>query len=235
MADQATLITANAVMRINDGGVGTNELADESVTEAEDFHHQHAYVHWTGSCSSQPANQFAWSDAGTGDITSVAATNGLSGGGITGAVDLGIADEGVTEPRLDISNAPVDDYVIAWDDANSTMVWRAEGSPPPPLTHTRYFATGVDRTFVEVDYTGGLSFTNNTFTVPTFTVNSYFAIAVPAANPITTITQLGQLNQDITSQFTQESDLTIAGENHNIWISNDVFFPVLSGIMIQLS
>ena len=74
--------------------------------------------------------------------------------------------------KLGISNAPVDDYVIAWDDANSVMVWRAEGSPPPPLTHTRYFATGVDATFVEADYTGGLSFTSNTFTVPTFTVDS---------------------------------------------------------------
>ena len=33
MADQDTIITANAIMRINDGGVDTNEVADEAVTE----------------------------------------------------------------------------------------------------------------------------------------------------------------------------------------------------------
>ena len=165
IADQDTIITANAIMRINDGGVDTNEVADEAVTE----------------------------------------------------------------PKLDISNVPVDDYVIAWDGPNSTMVWRAEGSPPPPLTHTRYFAVGARQTFVEADYTGGLSFTSDTFTVPTFTVNSYFAIAVPASNPITNIIALDTPQQDLTSQFTQESDLVIAGENHNIWISNDRVFPCQFG------
>ena len=33
MADQATLVTANARMRIADGGVDTNELQDSGVTE----------------------------------------------------------------------------------------------------------------------------------------------------------------------------------------------------------
>ena len=34
-ADQNTLITANAVMRINDGGVGANELATDAVTQGK--------------------------------------------------------------------------------------------------------------------------------------------------------------------------------------------------------
>ena len=161
IADQDTLITSNGVMRINDGGVGTNEITDASVTEPKIFAINTPVAGQVLSFAA--GDQFAWSDAGMGDITSVAAINGLSGGGVTGAVSLGIADEGVTEARLDISNAPVDDYVIAWDGPNSTMVWRAEGSPPPPLTHTRYFALGADRTFVEADYTGGLSFTSDTF------------------------------------------------------------------------
>ena len=35
MADQDTLVTANAVMRINDGGVDTNELATDAVTQVK--------------------------------------------------------------------------------------------------------------------------------------------------------------------------------------------------------
>ena len=172
MADQATLVTANAQMRIATGGVDTNELQDS----------------------------------------------------------------GVTEPKLGISNAPVDDYVLAYDGPNSVMVWRAEGSGPPPLTHTRYFASGTDRIFGEADYTGGLAFTSNTFTIPTFTVNSYWAIAVPASQPITSIVLL-----DVTGTglyyplYARVGPDSIAGENHNIWISNIVFFPVNSGQMLRIS
>ena len=96
----------------------------------------------------------------------------------------------IAEPQLVISNDPTAGYVLSMDSTNTDMVWRAEGTTPVQ-THTRYFATGIDRTFVEADYTGGLTFMSDTFTVPTFTVNSYLAIAVPASNPITTITLLG--------------------------------------------
>ena len=124
MADQDTIITANAIMRINDGGVDTNEVADEAVTE----------------------------------------------------------------PKLDISNVPVDDYVIAWDGPNSTMVWRAEGSPPPPLTHTRYFATGARPDVCRGRLHRRIVVHQPTRSpLPAFTINSYFAIAVPASNPITSI------------------------------------------------
>ena len=142
----------------------------------------------------------------------------------------------IAESQLVVNNAPVDGYVMKWSDSANQMIWAVEGVTPPPVqTHNRYFVTGVDRTFVEADYTGGLTFTSTTFTVPTFTVDNYFAIAVPATSPITTITQLGQLPQNLTALFTQEADLVIAGENHNIWISDDVFFAVYSGQMIRLT
>ena len=142
----------------------------------------------------------------------------------------------ISESQLVVNNAPVDGYVMKWSDSANQMIWAVEGVTPPPVqTHTRYFATGVDRTFVEADYTGGLTFTSTTFTIPTFTVNSYWAIAVPATNPITTITQLGVVPQDLTSAFTQEADLVIAGENHNIWVTNIVFFPSNSGEMLRVS
>ena len=179
-ADQNTLITANAVMRINDGGVGANELATDAVTQGK------------------------------------------------------VADEAIDESRMDISNDPVDGYVISWDGTGGELVWKVEGGTPVPGTHTRYFALGTDRIFGEADYTGGLSFTSDVFTVPTFTVNSYFAIAVPATQPITSIVALTTPQQNLTSQFTQEADLVIAGENHNIWISTIEYFPVNSGLMIRI-
>ena len=101
--------------------------------------------------------------------------------------------------------------------------------------HTRYLALGDDRTFVASDYTGGTEFTTSTVTVPTFTTNQYFALAVPSTDPITTITQLGVIPQDLTSMFTQEADLTIGGTAHDIWISDNVFFPANSGIQLRLS
>ena len=101
--------------------------------------------------------------------------------------------------------------------------------------HTRYLALGDDRTFVASDYTGGTEFTTSTVTVPTFTTNQYFAIAVPSTDPITTITQLGVIPQDLTTMFTQEAGLTISGRTHDIWISDAVFFPANSGIQLRLS
>ena len=129
----------------------------------------------------------------------------------------------MTSPRMDISNAPTDGYVISWDGTGAQLVWKVEGGTPVPGTHTRYFALGADELFAEADYTGGLSFTSDVFTVPTFTSNTYWAIAVPATQPITSIVALTTPQQNLTSFFTQRADLIIGGENHNIWISTDVF------------
>ena len=167
-ADQDTLVTSNAVMRIATNGVDTNELAPEAVTE----------------------------------------------------------------PNMDISNTPVDGQRLGYQGG---LVWVDDSGPPPVLTHTRYFAVGADRTYTEADFTSGLAFTSDTFTIPTFTANRIFKIAVPASAPISLIEQLGNPVQNITALFTQEADLVIAGENHNIWISDDVFYPVLSGIQIRIT
>ena len=157
---------------------------------------------------------------------------------ITSASRQSVAESlaAISESQLVVNNAPVDGYVMKWSDSANQMIWSVEGVTPPPVqTHTRYFASGVDRTYTEAGFTGGLTFTTGTFTIPTFLVNNFFKIAVPATNPITLIEQLGSPIQNITALFTQEADLTIAGENHNIWISTQVFYPVLSGIQIRLS
>ena len=168
----------------------------------------------------------------TGQITSGAfPTARIADAAIT---NVKLADDSIAEVKLDMENDPMADYVIGWNGTTSQMTWRAEGTTPVQ-THTRYFAVGIDRTFVEADYTGGTSFMTDTVQVPTFTVNNYWAIAVPAANPITSIIALTNPQQDLTALFTQESDLVIATENHNIWISNNVFFVVNPQPMLRIT
>ena len=140
----------------------------------------------------------------------------------------------IAESQLVVDNDPVDNYVMAWSTALGTMVWRAESSTPVQ-THNRYLALGDDATFVEADYTAGTTFTTDSFTFPTFTTAQFPAVAVPASAPITTFTQLGAFNQDITHLFTQGADLVIAGENHNIWIGIQAFPTNFSGIVVRLS
>ena len=144
-----------------------------------------------------------------------------------------IADDSIAEVKLDMENDPMADYVIGWNGTTSQMTWRAEGTTPVQ-THTRYFALGTTRTFVEADYTGGLTFMSDTFTVPTYTVDNYYAIAVPLTSPITAIIAATNPEQNITSQFTNEANLSIAGEDHQIWISNVQFFPAGSLTPIRL-
>ena len=182
-ADQNTLITANAVMRINDGGVGANELATDAVTQGK------------------------------------------------------VADEAIDEPRMDIANDPVDGYVISWDGTGGEYGLEGRGRHSGSWNAHEVLCYWVwMRTFVESDYTGAdCHFTSAMFSLcPTYTVNSYFAIAVPATQPITSIVALTTPQQNLTSQFTQEADLVIAGENHNIWISTIEYFPVNSGLMIRI-
>ena len=101
--------------------------------------------------------------------------------------------------------------------------------------HNRYFALGMDRSFTEADYTSGTLFTTDTVTVPTFTTNSYFSFAVPSTEPISNITQLGIIAQDLTDEFTQETDVDISGTAHDVWTSDNVFFPVNSGIRLRVT
>ena len=76
---------------------------------------------------------------------------------------------------------------------------------------------------------------SETFTVPTFTVNSLFAIAVPASTPITMIIRMGNPNQNVTENWTNEANLDIGRTAHQIWISNSEYYPVMSGIQFQVT
>ena len=135
MADQDTLITANAVMRINDGGVDSNELADDAVTRPKLDASNTATVGQVLQAAA--AGRFTWGNAGTGDITSVAAGSGLSGGGTTGAVTLSIAangvdtnelaDASVTEPKILAINTPTAGQVLAFA-AGNQFAWSDAGT-----------------------------------------------------------------------------------------------------------
>ena len=232
-ADQDTIITANARMRINDGGVDTNELADEAVTEPKILT---INTPTAGQVLAFAAgNQFAWSDAGTGDITAVTATGGLSGGGTTGAVSFGIADEGVTEARMDISNAPTSGYVLGWN--GTEMEWRAEGTTPTP-THTSYTATSADQTFIEAEFLAGNSGVGNALEVTIWTGSLYAAFARPVSAG--TITELyfyaqgaGRGNNQIGGWTTQATVLSISGEDHYVIQSNNIL-TAIPGIQIVI-
>ena len=131
------------------------------------------------------------------------------------------------------------------NDATGTFFEKASGAWASKYTvtsggtttgdHNRYFALGADRSFTEADYTSGTLFMTDIVTVPDFTSNSYFSFAVPSTEPITNITQLGIIAQDLTDEFTQEADVDISGTAHDVWTSDNVFFPVNSGIRLRVT
>ena len=109
------------------------------------------------------------------------------------------------------------------------------GSVTPVGDHSRYLALGADAVFTESDYTSGTEFTTDTFTFPTFTTASFPGVVVPAANPITTFTQLGALTQDVTHLFTQLANIDIGGTAHEQWVGIQAFPTNYSGIQVRIS
>ena len=106
---------------------------------------------------------------------------------------------------------------------------------PTQEDHNRYLALGADAVFTEADYTGGTIFNTNTVTFPTFVGAMWPGIVVPDTNPVTTFTQLGLFNQDLTGFFTQIADIDIGGTNHNQWVGTQAFPDSYSGVSLRVS
>ena len=90
----------------------------------------------------------------------------------TSGGDIQIADEGVTEGKMDISNAPTSGYVLGWN--GTDMVWRAEGTPQ--TTHDLWAAWSLDATFTESEVLAGSSSDTDEVIVPNATGGLYLGI-----------------------------------------------------------
>ena len=106
----------------------------------------------------------------------------------------------------------------------------------PSGDHARYLIVKADRTAVtEADITGATMFTTNTVVIPGFAANSFLYILVPNDQPIVRIVLETSPEQNITSQFTEQTDdYDIGGTPHDQWWSDGVYFPALSGTTIRL-
>ena len=63
-----------------------------------------------------------WADAASGSLSAVAHDGTLAGLGTT-ASPLLVADNAITQFKIDASNAPTDDQVLTWDDVNDRLYW----------------------------------------------------------------------------------------------------------------
>ena len=110
-----------------------------------------------------------------------------------------------------------------------------EGGSTPVGNHSRYLALGADAVFTESDYTSGTEFMSDTVTFPTFLGHLFPGVVVPDTDPITTFTQLGVINQDISGFFVQIADIDIGGTTHNQWVGTQAFPDSYAGVQMRVS
>ena len=110
-----------------------------------------------------------------------------------------------------------------------------EGGSTPVGNHSRYLALGADAVFTESDYTSGTEFMSDTVTFPTFLGHLFPGVVVPDTDPITTFTQLGVINQDISGFFMQIADIDIGGTTHNQWVGTQAFPDSYAGVQMRVS
>ena len=113
--------TSGNELGLNTDAVGSANVIDGSLSSA-DLGEESVGVGELDTASDPSINQvlaydgtgLVWANTSSGDITGVTAGAGLSGGGENGAVTLALADEGVTEPRLDATNSAGTGQVLGY-------------------------------------------------------------------------------------------------------------------------
>jgi len=117
--------SGDVTLSIASSGVTTGMIADDAVTQGK--------LSAPGGASGQvlgtDGSNLVWQDAaagGSGDITAVNAGSGLSGGGTSGEVSLGIASGGVTSSML--ASHAVTTSKISGSGASSGQVLKYNGS-----------------------------------------------------------------------------------------------------------
>ena len=98
----------------------------------------------------------------------------------------------------------------------------------------RFFALRPDRNFTVPDLGNGTVFDGDQVYVPEFTADQHFALAVETAFPLGKIIIATGASQDLTSFFTNEGQEFIGFTRYDILVSDDVFYPNLSGHVLRL-
>ena len=125
---------------------------------------------------------------------------------------------------------------VTYDDTTGKLDFVVTGSPAPPqATHTNYLAITSDNQASSVDTTLAVSSDdlNPTFTIPTFTENSYLQILQSMTHSEFTTISIGGLNQKGT--FTVNDDaVTVSGQSYRQYVTTNMVTSVLSGDTVVL-
>ena len=172
----------------------------------------------------------------TNNTTTLTASNGqimVADGGID---TTQVADEAVTEPKLDISNSPTSGQVLGWN--GTDLVWVSGGTPTPPTHTDMYLGASTESNgsnITDTLFTGsdGIAFPsgNDTVTVPGSTTNAYLWIARLSTDPALVFFDINNsgLNQ-IGAITLQSQTVTISGDTFNLYRSNQT--GTWGGLMI---
>ena len=98
----------------------------------------------------------------------------------------------------------------------------------------RFFALRPDRNFTAIDLAEGTMYDGDLLYIPDFAADQHFALAVESAFPLGKIIIATGASQDLTSFFTNEGQEFIGFTQYDILVSDDVFYPNLSGHVLRL-